>query len=445
VTIGWTVTNLGTGPGTVANWVDSIIASPDGDPAHGSVIKQFTHQGALPVGGSYNESQTFFLPAGFQTHAHLFVKTDATDVVFENGNEANNAAEAPNLFDVALFPYADLTVSHVQTSTTAGSGQPLQVSWTVTNQAPNAIGTTNVSSWVDAVYLASDPAGNNIVANLGQFDHSGALAVGGSYSRSVTTLPLPDGLTGTFFPIVKTSGPYEFLYFDNNKGVGNQVTITPIPSPDLTPTSVVATTPGSTAQLTTATAGAKIDITWSVSNVGQGEAHGVWFDTLSLQEVGGSRVFGLGTFDYAAPLQGGRSYTRTEQVQLPTRVSGVFRLVARTNAGQFPIFENGATANNSFADPNTLTLTLPASPDLQVFSITNAPATVNAGATLDIDFSVVNQGTAEARGQWQDTVYISLKNVLDASAISLGSFGNQSALVPGQQYQTHAGNLLIPK
>ena len=43
----------------------------------------------------------------------------------------------------------------------------MQVSWTVTNQSPNAIGTTNTSAWIDSIYLASDPAGNNIVASLG--------------------------------------------------------------------------------------------------------------------------------------------------------------------------------------------------------------------------------------------------------------------------------------
>ncbi len=161
VTIGWTVTNVGTGPGTVSSWVDAIIVSPDNDPTHGTVIKQFTHTGILAVNGTYQQSQTFLLPPGYTTHSHLFVRTDATDQVFENGNEANNYGEAPNIFDVAPIPYADLAVSNVSSAATAGSGQPMQVTWTVTNQSPNAIGTTNIQRWSDSVYLASDPAGNN--------------------------------------------------------------------------------------------------------------------------------------------------------------------------------------------------------------------------------------------------------------------------------------------
>src|SRR5262249_2035650 len=53
VTVGWTVTNQGTGPGDVASWVDAVIASPDDNPNHGTILAQFPHQGLLAVGASY--------------------------------------------------------------------------------------------------------------------------------------------------------------------------------------------------------------------------------------------------------------------------------------------------------------------------------------------------------------------------------------------------------
>src|SRR5207302_2022890 len=114
----------------------------------------------------------------------------------------------------------------------------LQVTWTVTNQSPNAIGTTNISAWSDSVYLASDPAGHNFVAGLGSFDHIGALAIGGSYTHTVTTNTLPDGLSGTFYVVVKTGGPYEFIYTGNDTGVGNQVVVSVTAPPDLAPTTI---------------------------------------------------------------------------------------------------------------------------------------------------------------------------------------------------------------
>src|SRR5205823_6152986 len=105
----------------------------------------------------------------------------------------------------------------------------------------------------------------------------------------------------------------------------------------------------------------------------------------------------------------------------------------------------GASGNNTRVDPDPLTLTLLPNPNLQVFSIGNAPPTANAGGTVALDFTVINQGTVEARGHWTDNVYISLKNTLDGTAILLGSFGNQSALMPGAKYTTPTSDLLVPK
>ena len=113
VTVSWTVRNVGTGPTTVAGWVDTVIASPDTNPAHGTTLASFPHAGPLGVNDSYPQSQTFSLPPGFTGNYHLFVMTDATGVVFENSSEANNTAEPPNRFAVSPRPYADLVVSSV--------------------------------------------------------------------------------------------------------------------------------------------------------------------------------------------------------------------------------------------------------------------------------------------------------------------------------------------
>ena len=181
------------------------------------------------------------------------------------------------------------------------------------------------------------------------------------------------------------------------------------PWPDLTPTQVGATTPGSTAALTAAVAGNKIDVTWTVQNIGQGNATRTWYDTLSLQEVGGTRKFGLGVFEYATPLPAGKSYTHSEQVQLPSDVSGVFQVVVQTNSGtEFvaPIFENGATANNILGSTNTLTLTVAPNPNFRSSPSTARPPTpMPAGRSASTSRS-------STRGLWKRaasgrTVFIS--------------------------------------
>ena len=251
-------------------------------------------------------------------------------------------------------------------------------------------------------------------------------------------------MTGTYYVVVKTGGPFQFIYTNGNIGIGNQVTVSLSSPPDLTPTKVESITPDSTAELTTANAGDTIDVTWTVQNVGPGAANGVWYDALTMKEVGGPQTYNLGLFGNTGPLQAGLSYTRTEQVTLPKHIQGIFQLVLQTNHGPAPIFEDGLTANETLVDPDTLTVTLPANPNLQVFSV-DAPQSANAGGTLGIDFTVINQGTVEAPGHWQDAVYLSFKNTLDGSAILLGTFNNQSALLPGQEYQTQTGDMLIPQ
>jgi 6-phosphogluconolactonase (cycloisomerase 2 family) len=422
VTITWKVSNHGTGPGDVANWVDAVIASPNDSPTGGTTLATFPHSGLLQVGGGYTQSQTIELPPHFEAHDHLFVQTDTTGVVFENGNKANNVAEAPNLFDVSPQPYADLVVSSVSGAATGATGKPLTLTWTVTNQG---IGVTDTDGWGDDVTLTSDPAGKNVVVGLGSFDHEGTLGVGGSYTHTVdATLP-QDLAAGTYYLAVHTGGPYEFIYTDNNTAVSGPVAVTVTPLPDLKPLTL-------TASPTTANGGDKVDVTWTVQNVGPGDASGnTWFDSLLLKQAGTNGFTDVGDFTYPNLLPSGKSYTRTEQVQLPSNTAGVFQFGLTTN-------------NTTIVDPDLFTLTLPPLPDLQVQSVT-APDTAQAGGTVSLDFTVINQGTVEAAGHWSDSVYLSLDNKIDNGATLLGSFPNQAALGHGEEYKTTASDLLVPK
>src|SRR6185312_5863845 len=144
------------------------------------------------------------------------------NVVFENGLEANNVAEAPNHFDVMPIPYADLVVSTINVPQPAGSSQPINITWTVTNKG---IGLTSVPSWDDDLALASDPAGKTIVKDYGTFNHLGPIAPNESYTRTAQ-VSLPDGLSGTYYFVVTAAThnpPYEFIY---GNGTDN-VTVSP--------------------------------------------------------------------------------------------------------------------------------------------------------------------------------------------------------------------------
>src|SRR5262249_7876084 len=153
------------------------------------------------------------------------------------------------------------------------SGQPLQVVWTVTNQG---IGITNKGDWIDTVYLARDAAGTDRIGDGTKFQHFGHVGQDGNYVRT-GTIQIPNGLTGTFYVVVVTasqSGPYEFIFANNNTTVSTAIPITLTPSPDLTVTTVTAPT--------AAFEGDLIDVSWTVRNQGVGDAAGSWVDRVYL-------------------------------------------------------------------------------------------------------------------------------------------------------------------
>jgi hypothetical protein len=216
------------------------------------------------------------------------------------------------------------------------SGQPLRVNWVVENRG---IGVTNTESWGDSVFLATDAAGTQIAHSLGSFSHIGKIAAGLSYERSVD-VAIPNGVTGEFFLVVKTGGPFEFVHTNNNQRVLGPITVTLSPSPDLAVTEIVAPT--------TALEGDLIDISWTVSNNGQANAGGAWTDIVYLKriDIANGPTTTLGQFTYDRGLAAGTTYSRTERFQLPAKIQGIYQIVVATNTGR-TVFELGAAANNN--------------------------------------------------------------------------------------------------
>ncbi|QGZ92576.1 CARDB domain-containing protein [Microcystis aeruginosa] len=487
VTIDWKVDNIGTGTGTVNNWVDRIVASEDNVVGNGDdkILKEFTRTGLLGVGESYFRSETITLPVNFQGHYRLFVQTDAKNTIFENNLKANNAASAPNFFDVVTIPYADLVVSSVTPQTTGSSGQTLSLSWVVTNLSStnggNGIGPTNSSSWTDTVSLASDPEGKNIIANLGNFDHSGILALGGNYTRTAN-VTLPNGLQGNYYLVVNrnTGGVFEFIYNDNNRRISapvnvsltpryeqvvrvtlpSQVTgewyITPwsdaydviledtrdtninpddpneldnnnykarpitvllTPPPDLVVTSVIAPSEG--------LGGKPFTVKWTVKNEGAGETDkNEWTDRVYLSNTptisSSSQLLELGNIKHNGKLGKGEIYTGEYTFDLTPPATGNHIIV--TTDVYDNIWEGPYGSNNNRSQTTNVT----ASPaDLQVTKI-EVLGDNFSGEKTTIKWTVTNQGATVWDGTryWLDDVYISSDpNITNPNVLRSG--GNQ--------------------
>ncbi|MCH5377746.1 MAG: APHP domain-containing protein, partial [Planctomycetes bacterium] len=438
VTVSWTVTNEGTGVGFTTAWTDVVIASKNaiaGD-SDDIVLAEFVHDGALGAGETYSRSETFLLPPAFTGRFNLFVKSDYHDEVFEAGYEANNAAASPDVFDVMPVPYADLVVTAIDVPIEGFAGQPIQATWNVQNQG---IGLTNRGDWFDRVYLArnadgSDPLDETFV----RYRHFGQISPGDSYDRT-GTIDVPDGLEGTFYLVVETAekdAPFEFIYTNNNSAVSASIPVTLLPSPDLIVTSIVAPL--------AAQEGSLVDFSWTVANQGLGDADGSWIDRVYLQEAGdpNADIIQLGTFTFNGPLPAGQSYTRAEAIQVPVQTNELYRVFVTTDYEEH-VFESDE-ANNTTFRTETLSLSAKPRPDLQVQNIT-IPDSVPAGASLTVDFTIINQGPEPTMvPNWVDRVYLSLDTTIDKNDVLIGESGNQAALAHGEQYTTTTDPVVVP-
>ncbi|MEO1527560.1 MAG: CARDB domain-containing protein, partial [Planctomycetota bacterium] len=437
ITVDWTVTNEGIGRGFTDEWTDAVVLSTD-DIAGNSddrVVATFEHTGGLDVGQSYTRSETFRLPPETTGRFHLFVRSDFGDNVFENDLEANNDVTRNGQVDIMPAPYADLIVESIDVPLPVTAGQSADVSWTVRNQG---IGITNRGDWRDFVYLATDAAGQNLIANLEfSFQHFGQIAPDGTYTRT-GTIQIPDGLEGDHYVVVhaaRRDAPFEFIFNDNNVTVSDAFPITLEPAPDLIVTSLTAPTEAEEGNL--------IDVQWTVTNQGLGEADGVWEDRVYLQEAGNpnGEIIELGRFTFVDPIPPGQFYNRSESIRIPTESTGVFNLFVRTNYRE-RLYEGDATDNNTSSRP--ITVNVKPRADLQVESIT-IPDRLQAGQTLSPEFVVVNQGAVGTGStRWVDRVYLSLDTVIDRADILIGEIDNAASLEPGERYTSEAGSVVVP-
>ncbi len=439
VTVKWRVDNLGE-RGRMDGWVDRIVLVSETGTGKEYYFDAPRHEGGLDAGGFYEREMELLLPPETWGRFKLYVYTDFGGEVFENGLRANNVAIGAQTIDIMPKAYADLqvtgiTVDGLNSEGKAESGKTLSVTWTVENKG---IGITDSSAWTDVLWLSTDSQGKDVAAVFSTARHIGRLSHTTDddgqtwYSRTVQ-ITLPEGLeaenyfinvltAGTERGLNVAGGPFEFLHTDNNHNSAF-IQIALSDSPDLVVDEVKLPADG------TAEEGAFCEISWKVRNDSPVDAVGRWTDTVWLvpNDPNGQKI-SLGSFTYTAGLGGGHSYERKEQVRLPSKIQGSYRVEVITNADG-GIYEHDLKANNNKRlSDGELTVTMLPRPDLQVTSVTGPTGRIAAGTAVAISYTVENFGGVSANGKWKDRVYLSLNGKLDASSVLLGEFDNPSSL-----------------
>nr|WP_309246834.1 CARDB domain-containing protein [Ramlibacter montanisoli] len=383
----------------------------------------------LAAGASYPSVFDITIPVDVQGSWYLVAVSDALGEVGEVGGEGNNVAATA--ITVTLAPYADLAVSDV-TAPARLIADParITVGWTVRN---TGTGAGLASSWTDRLVLSKNAvAGDNDDIVIGNFVRDTGLAQGASYSRSETVFAPASYAPDSYRVFVIADAGRQV--FENGSEANNAAAapapldLMPIPFADLVLTDLVVPA--------TAQSGQSLAVSWAVRNDGIARTDRTsWSDTVIVsRNPDGSDVVAIAGFDHIGVLAAGDRYERSGSVRLPDALSGPVYVTVRTG-GVFEFIHDDAL-NSASAGP-VLVSQSPA-PDLVVTSI-SAPTAANEGESIDITWSVRNDGVARAAGSWTDTVSLRKPGLDPADPatpkpIVLGSFTTTSGLDAGLSY-----------
>ncbi len=441
VPVTFVVTNHGTAPTSVPVWQDWVILSQDSTlaqtyfPRAGDdlilnnqpVVVGFNNPSYLDVGQSYQQTVNVPLPISAQGTWYVYVVPDGT------GNyhpfampelSRTDKLQISAAFNVTLSPAPALAVTRVAVPPQDFSGQPMQLTWTVTNTGP---GPTATAAWTDTVYVSTKATFDSSAVPLGSFAHQGALAPGASYTTT-QTVTLPAGASGAFYFLVKTDMSGQV--FQNGATANNIGATTKSATVNLTPPPQLQ---ASVTPPASGVAGHALTFTYHVTNAGAGTTlPGSWLDSFYLSA---SSTFNLatatflGSLDNPTSLDPGAHYDGSFTATLPNGLSGTYYLFAVADSPG-TVFELNRSGNVS-APAAVPINSQPA--DLAVTA--TAPTTGQAGGAVRVNWTVTNQGAGDTIvSGWQDAVYADTSATLSGTAVLLGTYEHDGLLNPSGSY-----------
>jgi len=274
MSVSWTVTNAGSAMAT-GSWIDSVyLGNNSVSLANSVLLGSSVETTPLPPGGTYTQTVPFSLP-NVNGSYYVFVVADATNRIQECRSQPNNMTVSSTAVNIQPTLYPDLKVTSVQVPPTAYAGQPITVSWVVSNEGTSSAGP---AVWNDAVYLSQDQVLNFSATRLGTATNLYSLGTGQSYTNSATVI-IPTDKSGPFYVLVLAdSGNVLFQHLGYNDSLGwnaNAMQITLPPPTKLQPANV-SISPAS------GSAGTQATITWTVSNQTTNPTASTWTDAIYL-------------------------------------------------------------------------------------------------------------------------------------------------------------------
>ena len=357
---------------------------------------------------------------------------DIADLVGNDMDQDNNGTggEASDYYIATVsLQAADLTVESIDAPDTGQFGAPLTLSWTVRN-----IGTDPaVEGWQDQVWLSADATysaddiallATPVSAPTGTIP----LGVNAAYTQTVTvTLPLDSAMSdGIYYLLVRTDALNTQPENNENNNINPEpITLSVPPLPDLIVSDIDAPIEGLSGQT--------LQYSWTVTNQGDGDAAGTWYDRvfLSTDQSLGSDLY-LGDFSFTGTIGAGQSITRTQSYTLPIAMEGDRWFIITTDRGN-QLYEHNHEDNNALVDDQAMVVSLSPFPNLQVTDII-PPAEAFSSQQAVVEWVVTNTGTGSTSAPvWYDQLWLSQDEILGSDTY-MGRVANPGYLTPGDSY-----------
>ena len=202
LTVKWTDKNLDAA--TSAAWYDTVFLSLDGalDTSSDIYLGYANGPNSLGSGQSFAQSATFAIPQGISGKYYVLVDANSNvgNQVYENGRTANNVAATAQPITINLPLPVNLVAGTITIPANAVVGQPMQVTYKVTNSSANEAD----GNWTDSLYLSTSTQWSFTDPLLGSVPVSGPVAAGASYSKTIS-FPVPGVAPGTYNVILRTN------------------------------------------------------------------------------------------------------------------------------------------------------------------------------------------------------------------------------------------------
>ncbi|WP_415234604.1 CARDB domain-containing protein, partial [Pseudorhodobacter sp.] len=378
----------------------------------------------LAAGATRARSLTFALPDGASGAGDLrfYLNVDYRGAVREanadDSAESNNAVTLD--FAATVRSYPDLAVTAPIVGGAAVAGNPLQVSWTVTNTTSIAAGPR-----LDRLVLSADDVfGNADDIVLGLVNRSGL--AGNAAETVTTTITLPPSLFGDWRLAVIVDADAAVNEGDgegNNLSARLPLTIAPAALPDLVVEAVAGTQAASWGQ--------SVQVGWRVANQGHSATSATWADSVYLSQDGVLDAGDMLLAQVAAPagpLAVGETYTGSATVVIPGGITGAWRLIVVTDSGNTQA-EGAGEASNSRAALEPILISSSAAADLVALNVVG-PTDGSPGTVAQVSWRVENRGEGIARAPWTDYIYLTATGGL-VGARHIGTYRHDTTLAAG--------------